>query len=291
MNMHWKGKRIGRKFLGALLCLAQICLLSPAASAAENQPEGVCLLVGYDQQEGTGAARSDTMILCRFDKETEQLVLVSLLRDLYVSVPGHGKNRLNAAYALGGMPLLKDTIQQNFRVDVDGCVEVDFSRFSQIIDILGGVELELREDEARLIARETGTTLEPGKQTLTGSQALAYARIRCLDADGDFSRTRRQRSVLEALWDAYKGCSFPKLVRVMGSLLPMVRTDLESGVLLRTALDVSPHLSGMKLEGYSIPAKEQCRDQVIDGMAVLTADMEKTRVQLHSYLFPENTTK
>lgn len=289
MNMQWRGKRTGRKLLGTLLCLLQICLLSPAASAGENQPGEVYLLVGYDQPEDAGSARSDTMILCRFDKETEQLVLVSLLRDLYVSVPGYGKNRLNAAYALGGISLLKDTIRQNFHVDVDGCVEVDFSRFSQIIDLLGGVELELREDEAGLIARETGTALEPGKQTLTGIQALAYARIRCLDADGDFSRTQRQRRVLEALWNAYKGCSFPKLVRVMGSLLPMIRTDLESGVLLRMALDVSPHLSGMNLRGYSIPAKDQCRDQVIDGMAVLTADLERTRIRLHSYLFPERT--
>lgn len=277
-----------RRLLSAMLALILAMGLGTGVRAAQVETDDIYLLVGYDQQEGTGAARSDTMILCRFDKQTEQLVLVSLLRDLYVTIPGYGENRLNAAYALGGIPLLEETIRQNFHVDVEGCIEVDFSRFSQIVDMLGGVELELRSDEAQLIAQETGTELKPGKQLLTGNQALSYARIRCLDADGDFSRTQRQRRVLEALWDAYKGCSFPRLIRIMGSLLPMIRTDLESGTLLKTALDVSPHLSGMKLCGYSIPAKDQCRDQVIDGMAVLTTDMEKTRSQLRGYLFPDS---
>lgn len=258
----------------------------PMASAAEPPSEGIYLLVGYDQEAATGVARSDTMMLCRFDKPSGQLVLVSLLRDLYVSIPGHGSNRLNAAYALGGIALLKETIQQNFGIYVDGCIEVDFSRFSQIIDTLGGVELTLREDEAQLIAQETGTQITHGTQVLTGPQALSYARIRRLDSDGDFSRTQRQRKLMEALWNSYKDCSFPRLVRVMGSLVPMLRTDLEAGSLLRNAVDLSPHLSEMTLTGYSIPLKQHCTDRIIDGMAVLAADLQKTRDQLHEFLFP-----
>ena len=262
-----------------------------SVSAAQTQPDGVYLLVGYDQDASSGTARSDTMMLCRFDKSSGQLILVSLLRDLYVSIPGHGSNRLNAAYALGGIPLLKDTIRKNFQIDIDGCIEVDFSRFSQIIDILGGVELELRPDEAKLISQETGTNVLSGEQTLTGAQALSYARIRSLDSDGDFSRTKRQRKLLEALWEEYRDCSFPRLVRVMGSLVPMLRTDLEAGSLLRTAMDLSPHLSDMELHGYSIPLKQHCTDQIIDGMAVLVADPEQTGTYLRQYLFAESFSK
>ena len=283
-----KRQRKGRCLLTGFLCLllaAGLFHYAPAAGAEENA-DGVYLLVGYDRQNGLAQARSDTMILCRFDKQTQRLVLVSLLRDLYLPIPGYGNNRLNAAYAYGGAQLLKETVEKNFGISIDGCIEVDFSQFARIIDLLGGAQLELREDEAALISRETGTQIQPGIQRLTGAQALCYARIRSLDADGDFSRTARQRKLLGALWESYKDCSFPRLIRVMGTLVPMLRTDLESGVLLETAVDVFPCLKQMELCGYSIPNQECCRDQVVDGMAVLTTDMESAGKMLRSYLYP-----
>lgn len=282
-----KNKRRNRLLTG-LMCLllaGSILKYAPTAKATE-QEKGIYLLVGYDQESPENCARSDTMILCRFDKQTQRLILVSLLRDLYLPIPGHGSNRLNAAYAWGGAQLLKETIEQNFGISIDGCIEVDFSQFSQIIDILGGVELELRKDEAALVSRETGTNLSSGKQRLTGNQALHYARIRSLDADGDFSRSGRQRKLLGALWESYKSCSFPRLIRVMGSLVPMLRTDLERGELLDTALDVFPCLKQMQLYGYCIPEQGRCRDRIIDGMAVLTADLESAGKTLRYYLYP-----
>lgn len=282
-----KRQRKRRSMLTGLLCLllaAGLFQYAPAVQAEENA-DGVYLLVGYDRQNGAAQARSDTMILCRFDKQTQRLVLVSLLRDLYLPIPGYGNNRLNAAYAYGGAQLLKETVEKNFGISIDGCIEVDFSQFARIIDLLGGAELELREDEAALISRETGTRLQPGLQRLTGVQALCYARIRSLDADGDFSRTARQRKLLGALWGSYKDCSFPRLIRVMGTLVPMLRTDLESGALLDTAVDVFPCLKQMELCGYSIPRQECCRDQVVDGMAVLTTDLESAGKMLRSYLY------
>ena len=85
------------------------------------------LLVGQDRLEGEGRTRSDSMILCTFNKRTRELTLTSFLRDLYVQIPGYGGNRINAAYAYGGMELLEQTLEQNFGVQVDGIVEVDFS--------------------------------------------------------------------------------------------------------------------------------------------------------------------
>ena len=275
MESNGRRFRMAGKLTAAVLVfllLAQFGL--HVLAAAPETEDDVYLLVGYDAQEGDTAARSDTMILCRFDKEAGQLILVSLLRDLYVPIPGHGKNRLNAAYALGGAELLEKT----------GCIEVDFSRFSQIIDLLGGVELELREDEAALIGAETGTALASGEQRLSGAQALSYARIRCLDRDGDFSRTKRQRILLKALWEAYKDCSLPDLIRLMKTLAPMLRMNLESGSLLHTAVDMFPHISDMELRGGSIPAKNQCRDVYVDGMAVLQTDLDAAGKLLKSYL-------
>ena len=246
------------------------------------------LLIGQDRREGEKQTRSDSMILCSFNAREKQIVMTSFLRDLYLPIPGHGSNRINAAYALGGAPLLIETLEENFDIRIDGSVQVDFSQFSGILDQLGGVTLELRQDEAREINRELGSSLSAGKQKLTGEQALAYARIRSLDPDGDFSRTDRQRKVLSALWDTYKDSSLTGLMKTMGSLLPMIETDMGSGELLAAAVKVFPYLSEAEVISRRIPEADYCRDRVIDGMAVLEADMDTARRILHQGIYGES---
>ena len=115
------------------------------------------------------------MILCSIDPDTKQISMISFLRDRYVQIPGgYSDNRLNAAYVFGGFPLLMDTLQTNFGVSIDGCFEVDFSGFQSVIDILGGVDIEMTSKEARTI--NIGT--EAGVYHLDGTKALAYSRIR-----------------------------------------------------------------------------------------------------------------
>lgn len=243
------------------------------------------LLVGQDRREGEEGTRSDSMILCSFNRRDKKLVMTSFLRDLYVPIPGHGSNRINAAYAFGGTDLLIRTLEENFDIVIDGSVQVDFSQFSEILDRLGGVTLELRQDEAGEINRTLGSSLQEGKQTLTGEQALVYARIRKLDADGDFSRTDRQRKVLSAVWDTHKDRSLPTLVRTLGNLLPMIETDMGSGELLSVAVGVFPYLSEAETVSMRIPEADYCTDQVIDGMAVLKADMETAKEKLHRQIY------
>lgn len=120
------------------------------------------LLIGQDARDGDTQARSDSMILCSYNRKTNTLTMTSFLRDLYVKIPGYGSNRINAAYSFGGTKLLKQTLEDNFGLYIDGCIEVDFSHFSEIIDHVGGVEIQLRRDEAQVINRETGSTLEEG---------------------------------------------------------------------------------------------------------------------------------
>ena len=157
------------------------------------------LLVGQDRRPGESRARSDSVILCTVNKRTNTLVLTSILRDLYVQIPGYGNNRINAAYAAGGMPLLNETLEYNFGIRVDGNVEVDFTQFQTIVDLMGGVSIELRQDEADLLNRTLDAGVEAGVQKLSGAQVLQYSRIRSLDGDGDFSRTNRQQKVLRAI--------------------------------------------------------------------------------------------
>ena len=110
------------------------------------------LLVGQDRREREGRQRSDSMILCSINPDTKQISMISFLRDLYVQIPGgYSDNRLNAAYVFGGFPLLMDTLHTNFGVSIDGCFEVDFSGFQSVIDILGGVDIEMTSKEARTI--------------------------------------------------------------------------------------------------------------------------------------------
>lgn len=250
-------------------------------SLGESRNTVNILLIGQDHREGeTAQARSDSMILCSFHKDTDEMTMTSILRDLYVPIPGHHDNRINAAYSYGGMSLLKQTIEENFDITIQGCVEVDFSQFSQIIELLGGVELELRQDEADYINKETGASLSAGVQRLSGPEALTYSRIRSLDIDSDFSRTNRQRKVLTAMFNGYRQANVSQLLSLVREVLPMITTDLNKGQLVLLAAELAPHLSGCEITSQRIPADGTFTDQTIDGMAVLVADMEQNRALL-----------
>lgn len=239
------------------------------------------LLIGQDQRETDTFSRADSILLCTFRKTDGKLIMTSFLRDLYLPIPGRGSDRINAAYAYGGSSLLVKTLTENFDISIDGTMEVDFSQFAQLIDTLGGVELQLRQDEAGVINRDTGSTLTEGFHLLTGEQTLAYSRIRSLDADGDFSRTDRQRKVVSAIVSAYRDAGLPTLISLLRQVLPMISTDMSESRLLMLALEVFPMLPGLELSSQSIPAPGTYTDKTINGMAVLSADMEAARKRLH----------
>jgi LCP family protein required for cell wall assembly len=192
---------------------------------------------------------------------------------------------MNATYVFGGMPLLNQTLEQNFGVQVDGNVEVNFVRFAEVIDLLGGVDMELRQDEANYINEYTHRyVLGAGMQHLDGEQALYYSRIRHLDADADFSRTNRQRKVLNALFEQVKDSGLVKLLGLLDDVLPMVTTDMSNTKILGYATKVFPMFADVTISSQRVPADGAYKGAMIDGMSVLVADMDKTRQMLQDTL-------
>lgn len=237
------------------------------------------LLVGYDLKNGAGS-RSDSMILCTFNKNQNTITLTSFLRDLYVEIPGHANNRINAAYTYGGVSLLKKTLSHNFGIEVDGSVQVDFANFKEIINLLGGVELDLTEAEVKFInKRAVGDPLSVGTNVLNGSQALWYARDR-YDSDGDFSRTNRQRKLLNALLEAYKNKKLTQMLGLVSDVLPMVTTDITKSELTAYAVTLFPMVAGAEIKTQSIPIAGGFSYAKIGGKSVIVPDMEKNRQAL-----------
>lgn len=232
------------------------------------------LLVGQDAIKDSGS-RSDSMILCTFNKKDNTITITSFLRDLYVKIPGHKSNRINAAFRFGGTELLNETLQKNFGIEVDGNVQVDFSCFEQIIDKLGGVTMELTAEEADFINTNLKeNTLTEGTHVLTGAQALMYARDR-YDRDGDFSRTNRQRKLLNELLKTYKNKTLPEMLELIQDVLPMISTDISKADLTAYAVSLGPMLSNAEIRLQAIPVEGGYYDARIDGMAVLVPDLEK----------------
>ena len=266
------------------------CLAPGQVSPIGGRDSGILniLLIGEDHTQGVGGSRSDSMILCTFRPQDQKVILTSFLRDLYVKIPDHGSNRINAAYSFGGPELLCRTMKENFGILVDGTVEVDFDQFPQVIDILGGVTLDIRADEAAEINRlVTWQHVEPGRRTLSGDQTLVYARIRRLDADSDISRTQRQRKVLEALKDQYKNAGVGTLLELMRRLLPMVSTDIGYLELLSYARMVLPMIGKLEVISQRIPMEPEYQDRRIGGMAVLVPDLPATCARLQRTLLPQ----
>lgn len=282
-----------RKIVSVILAFLFLLPEIPASAAEPASLPGAkdielinILLVGQDRREES-RARSDSMILCSFLPESGTIVFTSFLRDLYVQIPGYEDNRLNAAYAFGGTQLLKQTLQENFQIEIDGCIEADFSQFPQIIDALGGVSISLRQDEAETINQTVAGDLSEGTHLLTGEQALAYSRIRKLDGDGDFSRSLRQRKLLTSLLNSYRSADVLTILSAVADTLPMISTDLSKRQILKLCMKLFPLLEDPRISSQRIPSDGTYSYERIRDMEVLTADLDTLRQQLHQSLMPE----
>lgn len=246
------------------------------------------LLIGQDRRTDDEIGRSDSMIIATLNRTEKSLTLTSLMRDTYLGIPGYGGNRLNAAYAFGGAELLDAAIEHNFGVTIDGNVEVDFLSFTKIVDDLGGVDIELTEEELavlngniRDINYQTGEDEEShlvnsaGVYHLDGTQALAYARIRHV-GNADFERTKRQRTVLKELFKNVKNLSVIEIMSTVNNVLSYAETDMSYGDLVSLTIEAIS-MAVTDIDTHNIPEDVGYESQSIDGMDVLVPDLDACR--------------
>jgi LCP family protein required for cell wall assembly len=232
--------------------------LDPATRPAKPAGEAeTFLLAGSDSRAGEpttgsnardtefepGAQRSDAIMLVRVDPAKPAVVVVSIPRDSWVPVPGHGLAKINAAYAYGGPTLLVRTVEQLTKVRVDHFATIDFAGFQAMVDAVGGIDVTM--PERTTIATALGTTvLEQGRDHLDGRAALAYVRQRAGLPRGDLSRVQRQQNVLRALMNkAVSGGMLTSPVRLYHLLDAVTRSvgvddTLTNGDLRSLAFDV-----------------------------------------------------
>lgn len=251
-------------------------------------------LFGIDSADGVG--RSDSMMIATVDPVHDKLKITSLMRDSYVNIDGYGYDKLNHAYAFGGPELSIKTINQTFGLNIEDFVVVDFASLPKVIDILGGIELDITDDELQYIngyiddINSKDGTYSPhisyaGPQYVDGVQALAYSRIR-YTSGGDYERTRRHRTVLEQLFNKAFTVSPVQYPTIINQLLPYIKTNLGATDILSLATKVAT-MGGGTLEQDRFPRDGYGEGQMIDGVYYLVFDEAATKQQMMDYIFDD----
>lgn len=256
------------------------------------------LLIGSDARaEVDNTGRSDTVIIATLDKKNKRLKMCSLMRDMYVDIPGYGKDRFNAAYAYGGPSLLYKMIAENFGIQLDGYVEVGFDVFKELVDAVDGVEIELTAKEAEYlnttnyISTKKYRNVVEGKQTLNGVQALGYTRVRKVatpeGVNNDQGRTLRQRKVIQSFFTKVKKMSMSQWLEIANKILPDVTTDLDNDEIISYMTDIVM-LGTTEIDQQQIPAEGYYHGEITSGGADVLAIDDANKDILQKFIFEYN---
>lgn len=305
-----------RGFLGCIFVVLIVCFLGSfliagslhkklnyqeieSVSSEKLKDQGVknILLIGNDSRSEGEDGRSDAMILLSVSSKTNKIYMTSLLRDIYVDIPGHDGNRLNAAYAYGGPELLMETIEQNFDIEVNRYMLVNFQAFANLVDAVGGVTLEVTNDEVQYIngylveynqlqGNPEGTdyldTSLSGNLHLNGPQALAYCRNRYIGTD--FARTERQRKVLTAAMKEAPLALVTNGSALIDGVLSNITTNLTQSE-LSGLISQAPFYLGYEMVSSQIPQQGTYWDEKIRGMAVLGVDFDANKEYIQKEIY------
>ncbi|EOU1468767.1 LCP family protein [Clostridium perfringens] len=235
-------------------------------------------LFGIDAPKGK-VGRSDAIMILTLDEEHKVMKLTSIMRDSYVNIPGHGDDKINHAYAFGGPELAMKALNENFKVNVEDFMAVNFTSLPEIIDKLGGVKINIIPEEIHHIPGITS----PGEQVLNGEQALAYSRIRYATG-GDYKRTERQRVVLEAVFEKLKSTPTKEYPSLIDDFLSYIETNMSSMDMIKLAKDAAPLVKG-NLETSRFPLDGYCDGKMINGVWYLVYDRQATLNQIQEYIY------
>lgn len=250
-------------------------------------------LFGVDSRENelTKNTRSDSIIIASINSKSHDVKLVSLYRDTLVYIPDHGYTKLNHAYAYGGPKLAIETINRNFDMNITDFITINFSGLTDVIDALGGITITIEKDELQYVNKyakdvaninnKEWTKIEaPGKQLLSGVQATGYSRVRYTKG-GDFKRTDRQRTVINAILDKAKHSNPVKLTQAANAVLPQIYTSIDGKEFAGLSLYL-PFYNIEEQTGFPF----NCTPKRINGADVIICDTYVSNVtMLHEYLF------
>lgn len=260
-------------------------------------------LFGVDARGSTnmtqaGAARGDAVIIASINNDTKEVKLVSVYRDAFLEIAqaGAGTQKYTHSYFLGGPVCAIETLNKNLDLNITDYVTVDFKALTNAIDALGGITIDVKPAEVTEINNNmveqmqvTGIQSEPvysaGEQTLNGTQAVAYARIRKV-GNNDFERTQRQRAVIGAMVAKAKQSDLTTLNAMINQIFPQVATNMTNGQLISLAASVFEYELG---ENTGFPLSFQTPTLGSKGSVVVPANLVSNVKYLHEFLYPEDT--
>lgn len=256
-------------------------------------------LLGTDNRNPNAKSRTDSIMIATINTKTKKIKLSSIMRDSLVDIPGKGMDKINHAHAYGGPELTIRTLNSNFDLNISDYASVDFFSLAEIIDLLGGFEVVVSNNEAwamnkainelnRLEKLPTGTDYVYGSsevQTLNGRQAVSYARIRKV-GNGDYERTERQRRLLQYCIDKVQKLSLPEALTFIKEALPLINTSLYPSDIINLA-NKALSLGTFEVEQLRIPADGLFSSGRYNSMFVLNLDLEANKNLLHKFIQDE----
>lgn len=260
-------------------------------------------LFGVDSREGNLAkrTRSDTMIIASIDQDSKEVRLISVYRDTYLNLGNDKYSKCNAAYAKGGPEQAINMLNMNFDLDITDYVTVGFEGLSEAVDALGGVEIDIQDDEIShlnnyqrsMYLNEDGTgelnediteVYESGLQTLNGLQATAYCRIRYTKGN-DYKRAERQRTVINQLFERAKSSSFTKLSKAVMAIMPNVETSLSVDEIIGLMASISEYTI-TESDGVPFENHRYATNLGTDGSCIVPTTLIDNVTALHEMLYP-----
>lgn len=268
--------------------------ISDSASESLSEYRNIALF-GVDSRDNNleKGNRSDCIIIASINNNTKEVKLISVYRDTYVQIQGHGLDKITHAYSYGSAQLAVNTLNTNFDLNIKEFATVNFDSVAEAVDALGGVEINIESQEemqylnsyisetSKVTGKSSPNVTRTGKQTLNGVQAVAYSRIR-YTSGGDYKRTERMRDVIEAMLNKLKTKSLSEINSFADKILPLVYTNISTGDILALA----PSIMSFKIT-ESIGWPYETKGITLDRWYGVPVTLEKNVIKLHQDAFGE----
>jgi LCP family protein required for cell wall assembly len=258
-----------------------------------NSPKNIALFA-VDRRNDEQQGNSDVIIILSIDPETAKLKMTSILRDTYVNIEGVGMDKINAAYLSGGPQLAIKTLNQNFKLDIQDYINVDFFSTAKMIEALGGVTINIKPEKIPYLnnyLREISMlqnispkfVIRSGSQNLSGNQAVAYTRIRAV-GQGDYERTERQRTVLVALFNKLQGAGTGLYPTFINKILPNLETSTSNITLFQVGSNILAS-KNKNIEQARFPLDKFSKGIRVKNIWYLSADLKANTAALHNFIY------